>query len=201
LPILRLLMARVTVEDCLEKVSNRFALTVLAARRARALSEGRGNALVECDNKDCVTALREIGAGGVRYIEDVDHVVRNYISEQRSSFLRSVDGDHTFIEATSFSLGADDGGAESDVEELRSDLTQLALEVTEDSAKTGEEDETSEEVEAATAGIDPDASDDLEGSVDDDDDDADLLPEGDAPAPEAEVEVEVEAEAEPEPSA
>ena len=74
-------MARVTVEDCLEKVSNRFALTVLAARRARALSEGRGNPLVECDNKDCVTSLREIGEGGVRYVEDVDHVVRNYISE------------------------------------------------------------------------------------------------------------------------
>jgi DNA-directed RNA polymerase subunit omega len=158
-------MARVTVEDCLEKVSNRFALTVLAARRARALSEGRGNALVECDNKDCVTALREIGAGGVRYIEDVDHVVRNYISEQRMSFLRSVDGDHTFIEATSFAIGGDDGGTGDDVEELKSDLTEVAFEAAQsDSDKT--EDDSSDEEAVAEANLDDDVDD-----VDDDDGD------------------------------
>ena len=146
-------MARVTVEDCLEKVSNRFALTVLAARRARALSEGRGNPLVECDNKDCVTALREIGAGGVRYIEDVDHVVRNYISEQRSSFLRSVDGDHTFIEATSFAMGGEDGVDDNDVEELKADLTEVAMESDSDDDSDSSDDDT-------TSSEDGDAGDD-----------------------------------------
>lgn len=162
-------MARVTVEDCLEKVSNRFALTVLAARRARALSEGRGNALVECDNKECVTALREIGAGGVRYIEDVDRVVRNYISEQRQSFLRSVDGDHTFIEATTFSMGADEDAADDDVEELKSDLTEVPLVAPQsddkDSDESSEEEVVAEEVDLEGVGDDDDDDDDAQGGA------------------------------------
>ena len=53
-------MARVTVEDCVDKVANRFDLVVLAALRARELSSGRP-ATVERDNdKNPVVALREI---------------------------------------------------------------------------------------------------------------------------------------------
>ena len=53
-------MARVTVEDCVEKVSNRFDLVLLAAHRARVLSSG-APLLVERDNdKNPVVALREI---------------------------------------------------------------------------------------------------------------------------------------------
>ena len=55
-------MARVTVEDCLDKVPNRFALVVLAAERARQLSRGATSG-VDCDNKPAVTALREIASG------------------------------------------------------------------------------------------------------------------------------------------
>ncbi len=53
-------MARVTVEDCVEKVPNRFGLVLLAAHRARAISAG-GPLLVDRDNdKNPVVALREI---------------------------------------------------------------------------------------------------------------------------------------------
>jgi DNA-directed RNA polymerase subunit omega len=53
-------MARVTVEDCVEKVPNRFGLVLLAAHRARAVSAGSA-ILVERDNdKNPVVALREI---------------------------------------------------------------------------------------------------------------------------------------------
>jgi DNA-directed RNA polymerase subunit omega len=53
-------MARVTVEDCIEKVSNRFELVMLAAQRARSLSSG-AELTVERDNdKNPVIALREI---------------------------------------------------------------------------------------------------------------------------------------------
>lgn len=53
-------MARVTVEDCLENVSNRFELVLLAARRARQISSG-ADPLVDVDNdKPTVIALREI---------------------------------------------------------------------------------------------------------------------------------------------
>lgn len=57
-------MARVTVEDCLEHVENRFALVHLTADRVRQLMNG-AYPLVDCDNKDVVTALREIGKGKV----------------------------------------------------------------------------------------------------------------------------------------
>ena len=56
-------MARVTVEDCVEKVDNRFDLVLLAAHRARVLSSG-APLLVERDNdKNPVVALREIADG------------------------------------------------------------------------------------------------------------------------------------------
>ena len=77
-------MARVTVEDCLEKVANRFALVVLASERARQLARG-GEPLVECDNKPAVTALREIAEELVKFREDVTGTVREYIDERRQS--------------------------------------------------------------------------------------------------------------------
>lgn len=57
-------MARVTIEDCLSNVENRFALVHLTADRVRQLMNG-AYPLVDCDNKDVVTALREIGKGKV----------------------------------------------------------------------------------------------------------------------------------------
>ncbi|GBD25242.1 DNA-directed RNA polymerase subunit omega [bacterium HR30] len=57
-------MARITVEDCLNRVPNRFELALLAARRAKMLLKG-ARPLVESDNKEIVTALREIAAGRV----------------------------------------------------------------------------------------------------------------------------------------
>ncbi len=59
-------MARVTVEDCVEKVPNRFGLVLLAAHRARAISTG-APLMVERDNdKNPVVALREIADGAVQ---------------------------------------------------------------------------------------------------------------------------------------
>lgn len=73
-------MARVTVEDCLAKQNNRFALVVLAAERARQLSKG-AKPMIDCENKAAVTALREIAAGKVRFRENVREIVENYLSE------------------------------------------------------------------------------------------------------------------------
>jgi len=59
-------MARVTVEDCLDQVENRFALVLLAAQRTRQLMKGEEARLeAEGDNKEAVTALREIAAGEI----------------------------------------------------------------------------------------------------------------------------------------
>lgn len=57
-------MARITVEDCLEKIPNRFQLVLAATYRARMLLQGHAPK-VESDNKPGVTALREIADGQV----------------------------------------------------------------------------------------------------------------------------------------
>ena len=63
-------MARVTVEDCLDKIPNRFDLVVLAARRARDITLGRAPFVERENDKPTVIALREIAEGKV----DLDYL-------------------------------------------------------------------------------------------------------------------------------
>ena len=58
-------MARVTVEDCLEHVNNKFELATIAAKRARQLARGANARLPWEDDKPTVMALREIAAGEI----------------------------------------------------------------------------------------------------------------------------------------
>ena len=59
-------MARITVEDCIEKVPNRFHLVQMAAIRAKQLKKG-ATALVQSEeNKEVVVSLREIAAGYIK---------------------------------------------------------------------------------------------------------------------------------------
>lgn len=61
-------MARVTIEDCLEKVENRYELVHLTAKRVKQLRDG-DTSTVKSKNKEIVTALREIAAGTVVHAE------------------------------------------------------------------------------------------------------------------------------------
>ena len=63
-------MARVTVEDCLPLVDNRFALVLLATKRARQLMAG-ARPLIEAKDKPPVLALREVATGKVRFDRSV----------------------------------------------------------------------------------------------------------------------------------
>ena len=58
-------MARITVDDCLTRIPNRFELTLAAAYRARQLSNGAGYLVDEGNDKPTVIALREISEGKV----------------------------------------------------------------------------------------------------------------------------------------
>lgn len=58
-------MARITVEDCLKKVPNRFQLVQMVARRVRQIREGSEYRIKSPKNEDIVIALREIAAGKV----------------------------------------------------------------------------------------------------------------------------------------
>jgi len=58
-------LARVTIEDCLKNVDNRFSLVHLAAKRVRQIREGADLLVKSSKNEDVVTVLREIAAGRV----------------------------------------------------------------------------------------------------------------------------------------
>jgi DNA-directed RNA polymerase subunit omega len=74
-------MARVTIEDCLENVENRFKLVMLASKRARQLEKGADEFVPRGKDKDTVVALREI-AGGFVNEENIDRLHRSsYVSE------------------------------------------------------------------------------------------------------------------------
>ncbi|OGP53425.1 MAG: DNA-directed RNA polymerase subunit omega [Deltaproteobacteria bacterium RBG_13_52_11] len=64
-------MARITVEDCLERVESRFSLVILATKRVKMLLKGAPT-LVSTDNKFIVNALREIAAGKVSYTYETE---------------------------------------------------------------------------------------------------------------------------------
>ena len=58
-------MARVTIEDCLKNVDNRFSLVHLAAKRVRQVREGADLLVKSSKNEDVVTVLREIAANRI----------------------------------------------------------------------------------------------------------------------------------------
>jgi DNA-directed RNA polymerase subunit omega len=63
-------VARITIEDCLRKVSNRFLLVNMVAQRVRQIREGSDYLVNSPKNEDVVVALREVAAGKIDIIED-----------------------------------------------------------------------------------------------------------------------------------
>ncbi len=82
-------MARVTVEDCIEKVSNRFELVMVAAQRARQIGAGAGLTLDRDNDKNPVVALREIAETTV----DVDTLKEEIIRGKQRIIALDDDGE------------------------------------------------------------------------------------------------------------
>ena len=75
-------MARVTVEDCIKKVDNRFDLILMAAHRARLIANGSEITVPRDNDKNPVVALREIGASTLSpedLEEDLIHSLQSYV--------------------------------------------------------------------------------------------------------------------------
>jgi DNA-directed RNA polymerase subunit omega len=68
-------MARITVEDCIDKIGNRFALVLATAKRTKQLMAGSKFLDKPVDNKHVVKALREIASGKVRPDRDISQIV------------------------------------------------------------------------------------------------------------------------------
>ena len=58
-------MARITIEDCIERVGNRFALVVMVSVRAKQIMRGARGLVKSSENKAVVNALREVAAGHI----------------------------------------------------------------------------------------------------------------------------------------
>lgn len=86
-------MARVTVEDCLSKVKNRFHLVLLASKRARHLATGSGEPMVERGtDKETVLALREIAADKIND-EKMDELLEQ---EAHKELIYAVEHEHAY---------------------------------------------------------------------------------------------------------
>ncbi len=65
-------MARITIEDCLKRVSNRFLLVNMVAKRVRQIREGSEYLVSSPKNEDIVVSLREIAAGKITVQENAE---------------------------------------------------------------------------------------------------------------------------------
>jgi DNA-directed RNA polymerase subunit omega len=75
-------MARISVEDCLQKVPNRFGLVILAAARTKQLLKG-SKPRVQSDNKEIVVALREIAASKVTPVKPKGKLAQGNDEEEK----------------------------------------------------------------------------------------------------------------------
>lgn len=76
-------MARVTVEDCIEKLPNRFELVLMSAHRARMISQGAPLTLDRDNDKNPVVALREIGDATI----DVEDLREDYVHSMQKPII------------------------------------------------------------------------------------------------------------------
>lgn len=74
-------MARVTVEDCLEKVPSRFALVVIASKRTRQIVKG-SEPMIKSKNKAAVTALREIANDSIGTKENIPELIEQTVEAE-----------------------------------------------------------------------------------------------------------------------
>ena len=79
-------MARVTVEDCLDQIENRFALVLLATKRTRQLLKGATPLVEHSKNKAPVLALREIAADRVRFDKDLKDIMNSSPTELKNRY-------------------------------------------------------------------------------------------------------------------
>lgn len=71
-------MARVTTEDCVEKLPNRFELIMMASQRARKIGSGAGITLPRDNDKNTVVSLREIAEGTIEIDELKEDIIQSY---------------------------------------------------------------------------------------------------------------------------
>jgi DNA-directed RNA polymerase subunit omega len=132
-------MARVTIEDCLEKVDDRFELVALAAQRAKEISSGSNLTIDRKGEKDTVISLREIAEGTIKISDLRKGIV--------SSFQKNKDRLEQFIAPISNNSDSIDiDQEEADIRAAIAEAQEIGLE-NEDDESLESLSETSEEQE------------------------------------------------------
>ena len=109
-------MARVTVEDCIEKIPNRFDLVLAAAQRSRNITSGNPITLDRDDDKNPVVALREIAE---------DTIDPNILRDELIKGLQKL----TYQDPSTNEEGSEDEADEEDIQETRNMISQELKEI------------------------------------------------------------------------
>ena len=133
-------MARVTVEDCIVKVPNRFDLVMLAAQRAREVSAGAPLSVDRDDDKNPVVALREIAEETV----DLEHLNNSLVQGlQKHVEMDEAEEESVEFDLSTMALGAAEEGLAS--EALSADELDEAGELAEDDLDVEAEEQTADD--------------------------------------------------------
>ncbi|MBQ9335336.1 MAG: DNA-directed RNA polymerase subunit omega [Alphaproteobacteria bacterium] len=155
-------MARVTVEDCVEKVPNRFELVMMASKRAKDLECGAMPSVPRDNDKSTIIALREIADETIS-LSGLTELTKRALYEGNNSELNTEDRVRSIEELMQEpdGVGEDTDLESGDAEELNDDDLQALQDL--DEALMNEEDDDDEEEE--------NIDEDIEIDLDDDDDD------------------------------
>ncbi len=116
-------MARVTVEDCVEKIPNRFELVMVAAQRARKIGSGSSLTVERDNDKNPVIALREIAEETVSIDDLKEEIIRNNqriiaLDDDGSDVVDMMEGEEEWKamarQGQNFSIAGDDEDEEDD---------------------------------------------------------------------------------------
>lgn len=133
-------MARVTVEDCILKVPNRFELVLLSSQRAREIGAGSAITLERENDKNPVVALREIADTDISLVGLRDSLIKNHqkvieIEEDEEDIIDMMEGENEWATVAAHSAESEleaagseeDFGADEEDEEELDDATDGAL--------------------------------------------------------------------------
>ncbi len=127
-------MARVTVEDCIDKVENRFELVMVASQRARKIGAGAPLTIDRDNDKNPVVALREIADETIEVPALKEELIRNNqrviaIDDDGEDVIDMMDGEQEWGE-----MSGQDGAAPADAETAESATTEEGAETTDASS-------------------------------------------------------------------
>jgi DNA-directed RNA polymerase subunit omega len=142
-------MARVTVEDCVVKVPNRFDLVLLAAQRAREITSGAPLSVDRDDDKNPVVALREIADSTI----ELDHLKDSLVRGMQKHVEMDEPEEAPELEQTLFGVADPTGPVVSedetdDEEAIEEELEEDLLEVEDEDEVPGLTDHEDEDIEA-----------------------------------------------------